>query len=174
MQTKKAWLIPAAAAALIITGGTALACNAGFGGYGGHHESHHGMHAGRFHGEGGGGPRTVYRVSKLTEQQRAELDKVLDAAQDTAYEKMKAWRTDRRALRDALRNGADPATIEPLADKAGQHLAEMIVMRAETRAKVNAVLTPEQRDELQKMSQRHRDGRTAVHPSQTKPPVERP
>ncbi len=32
MQIKKTWLIPAAAAALIVTGGTALACNGGFGG----------------------------------------------------------------------------------------------------------------------------------------------
>jgi Spy/CpxP family protein refolding chaperone len=172
MQIKKTWLIPAAAAALIITGGTALACNAGFGGYGGQHGRPHGMHEGAF-GSHRAGLRAAYRVSGLTGQQRAELDKVFDAAQDSTYEKMRSWRTDRRALRDALRSGADTATIEPLADKAGQHVAEMIVMRAETRAKVNAVLTPEQRTELKQMSRRGRhpgfDGRTAFDHSQTQP-----
>ncbi len=130
------------------------------------------MHEGAFGGHRAG-LRAAYRVSGLTDQQRSNLDKVFDAAQDSAYEKMKSWRTDRRALREALRNGADPATIKPLADKAGQHVAEMIVMRAETRAKVNGVLTPEQQTELKQMSRRGRhpgfDGRTSFNPSQTQP-----
>jgi len=180
MQITKTWLIPAAVAALIITGGTALACNGGFGGHGARHGGPHAMGEGHFAGGFGAqtfGLRAAYRVSDPSDQQRAELDKVFAAAQDSAYEKLKGWRVDRRALRDALRNGADPATIKPLADKAGQHVAEIIVMRAETRAEVSAVLTPEQRTELEKMS-RHRsfrgfDRRTSSDPMQAEPQSQR-
>ncbi len=181
MQSKKRWLIPAAAAALIISGGTALA----YGGYGPHdgqrcaqHSRSHGGHMG---GQMGGqmGMRGAYRVSNLSDQQRAELDKVFDAAHDATYAKMKSWRTERRALRDAMRKGADPATIKPLAEKAGQHMAEMIVMRAETRAKVNAVLTPAQRAELQTLAHGGRGphgrfGNTGGQPQGGKPGAGRP
>lgn len=77
-------------------------------------------------------------------QQRFQtISLALDAVQGRprialAPGQLQGWRVDRRALRDALRNGADPAAIKPLADKAGQHVAEMIVMRAETRAKISA------------------------------------
>lgn len=155
MQSKKRWLIPAAVAALIITGGSAVAC--GHGNNDGSRGGRHSMQSSHFGGHGGQ-LRGAYRVSNLSDQQRNALDKIFDATQDQKYEKMKSWRSDRRALREAMRSGADAATIKPLADKAGQHMAEMIVMRAETRAKVYAVLTPEQRTQLAQMSQHGKRG----------------
>ena len=98
--------------------------------------------------------KAAYRVDGLTDQQRKQLDALFDANQDAMYAKMKSWRADSRALREAMRNNADAATIKPLAQKEGEHVAEMIVQRAELRSKIDAVLTPEQRKQLAQMSQR--------------------
>lgn len=152
-MNKKHWLIPAAVAALIATGGTAVACS-GYGGLDGYRSGHHrSMQHQGFRGHGHGQRlHAAYRVSDLTDAQRTQLDKVFDAAQDARYESMKRWRDGRRALREAMRSGADSATVRPLAEKAGQHMAELIVLRADARARVHAILTPAQRNELKQMA----------------------
>lgn len=151
MKMNKRWIAPVVGAVMVATAGTALACSS--------------------HGGRDGGPmgasfhermpyKSVYRVDGLTDKQREKLDALFDANQDAMYTKMKSWRKDSRELHDAIRNNADAATIKPLAQKEGDHVAEMIVQRAELRTKIDAILTPEQRKQLADMSQRpqRRDG----------------
>ncbi len=145
MNFNKRWIAPVAGLALIVAAGSALAC----GSHGGHNGGPMGA---SFHERM---PyKAAYRVDGLTDQQRKQLDALFDANQDAMYAKMKSWRNDSRALREAMRNNADAATIKPLAQKEGDHVAEMIVQRAELRSKIDAVLTPEQRKQLEQMSQR--------------------
>ena len=155
MNLKKRWVIPALGAALLTVGGTALA-SVGADGCGGHRYHHSGHHGGH---HGYGAMSALMHLKGITDQQRTELRKVFDEARDTRYAKMKEWRTDRRALHDAMRKGAAPEVIKPLAQKRGEQVAEMIMLRAETRAKVDAILTDAQRQQLEKMkSLRHGHG----------------
>ena len=137
MQTRKRWLITSLAAMLIVASGAVAA----FGGWNGHH--------------GHGFTHDVYRLTNLTAQQKTGIQKVIDASHDAAYARMKNWRDDRRALYKALETGAALATIRPLAEKAGQQLTATIMARAETRAKIDAILTPKQRQQLEKLEPRH-------------------
>lgn len=99
------------------------------------------------HWSGRGGPGMLgaaYRLDDLSAEQRQQLD----ALRDKARAQMGQWRDDRRALRDALNEGADMDKIRPLAEKQGQHVTAMILQQAETRAALNTILTEAQRDQL--------------------------
>lgn len=100
---------------------------------------------------GRGGPGMLgaaYRLDDLSAEQRKQLD----ALRDTVRMQMDQWRDDRRALRDALSEGADVDKIRPLAEKQGQHVTAMILQQAETRAALNKILTEAQRDKLDELA----------------------
>lgn len=86
----------------------------------------------------------AYRLDDLSAEQRQQLD----ALRDTLRARMGQWRDDRRALRDALNDGADMDKIRPLAERQGQHVTAMILQKVETRAALNDILTEEQRNKL--------------------------
>lgn len=94
-----------------------------------------------------GGPGMLgaaYRLDDLTAEQRTQLD----ALRDKVRAQMDQSRADRRALRDALRDGADVDAIRPLAEKQGQHVTAMILQQVETRTALNTILTDAQRAKL--------------------------
>jgi Spy/CpxP family protein refolding chaperone len=66
-------------------------------------------------------------------------------------DKFNTMRDNRNALRDAIQKGADEKEVRPLAEKQGQFVTEMIMTRAQMQKKVNAILTEEQRAELEKI-----------------------
>jgi len=90
--------------------------------------------------------RRVYQLPDLTVEQRKEVD----ALRDKIRAQRDQWRLDRRALQDALRDKVPVEQLKPLAEKQGQHLTAMILLRAETRAALEQILTKEQRAQLEK------------------------
>lgn len=95
----------------------------------------------------------------LTDEQRSQLDEVMDGikAQRDAH------RTAMRANHDAMRatmtaDEVDLAKVQGLANAQGALVSQSIVQRAETHAKVLAILTPEQQEQLQQAQASFRGG----------------
>ncbi|MCK9531318.1 MAG: Spy/CpxP family protein refolding chaperone [Gammaproteobacteria bacterium] len=86
----------------------------------------------------------VYRLDDLTAEQKTKLR----ALRDQARKQQAAWREDRQALHDAFLDGADAKALRPLAEKQGRNVTEGIMLRAEHRAAINAILTDAQRAQL--------------------------
>lgn len=132
MQKKRRWPMALAGLAFVSMAGTALA-------FGGHH------------GKGGcdrNAMRAVYEVEGLTDAQKEKLEALRDQQREAFRTLRDASRDDRRALRDAMERGASLDEVRPLAEKQGKHVTEMIMLRAEMRQKLNAILTPEQQKQL--------------------------
>jgi Spy/CpxP family protein refolding chaperone len=130
--------------------GLTLVLGAGGAAYAGHFGKGHG------HCRAGGPAAAVMQLQDLTDEQRDSLEALHDARADALYALRKEARADRRALRRAMRDGADLETIRPLAEKMGQHRTAMILWRAESRAAVAEVLTEEQRQELAELRRERR------------------
>ena len=145
MQTKIRNLLIASILAVTLGGGAALAC-----------DRHDGL---KRHD---GAPmlfKAVRHLDNLTDEQRAQLRKLYDEHRDARYEQYKQSRDERRALHDALRDGAAPEAIKPLAQKQGERVAQRIVERAQMMAQVRAILTDAQIQQLKEMAaQRGADG----------------
>lgn len=126
-------------AGTLMLGGTGAAL--AFGGYGGHGGC-----------DRSGTPmRALGGLENLSDEQRDQLKEIFREQRDTMRDKMDAMRDNRRDLRDAMQDGADKEKLRELAQKQGEQVTEMILLRAQMRDKVNAVLTEEQRDELKNM-----------------------
>ncbi len=122
---------------LLISGaGTALA----FGG----HKDHHGCD----HDARQAPMAALTRLDGLTDEQKTQLRQIRQEARDTFRELRDQMQDNRTELRDAMADKADLETIRGLADKQGEQVARMIVLRAERRDKINGVLTEEQRQQL--------------------------
>lgn len=131
-----------------------------------------GRHAGFGGGHFGGGRMGMMggdhlppflRGLDLTEVQRDKIFELHHAQQPRERELMKAVRSSRDALH-ALRSteGFDARQARQLADSHGKAIAELALLHAETGAKVRALLTPEQRKEMderrEKFERRRFDG----------------
>jgi hypothetical protein len=136
MRRKNAWLAAALAVALSAGAGAALASGA------------------RGHCDGFGAPRAVYRLDDLSAEQRARLDQVFVSRRAGGQELRATWRANRQELEEALRAGAGPDVIRPLAERQGEQLTRMILWRAETRAAVNGILSEDQRQRLAELRDR--------------------
>lgn len=98
---------------------------------------------------GGSAMAAVYRLNDLTPDQKEKLK----AVRDKVRKQQNTWREDRQALNDALLEGADATALQPLAEKQGKHVTERIMLRAQVRDEVNAILTEAQRAQLDTMVQ---------------------
>lgn len=90
----------------------------------------------------------VYRLDDLTPEQKSRLR----ALRDEGRKQQAVWREDRQALHDAFLDGADAKTLRPLAEKQGRNVTERIMLRAEHRAAVDAILTDAQHAKLRDMA----------------------
>ncbi len=88
------------------------------------------------------------RLDDLTTEQRDQLKEIRNQARDEFRKLRDAMRDNRSDLRDAMDDNANIDTIRGLAQKQGEQMAQMIVLRAEIRQKINGVLTDEQRQQL--------------------------
>ncbi|MGE0081640.1 MAG: Spy/CpxP family protein refolding chaperone [Thiohalomonadaceae bacterium] len=113
-------------------------------------------------GMAGGGAMmgAVYRLDDLTPEQKAKLK----AVRDKVRAQQNAWREDRQALHDAFLEGADAKTLRPLAEKQGKRVTERIMLRAQVRDEINAILTDAQRERLDTLMPYggRRDGRPCM------------
>jgi Spy/CpxP family protein refolding chaperone len=158
-MTKRSILSTTTAASLagvLLLAGPALASPWGPCGGG---EGHHGgppvsSPLGREHGAG----RLIWQLD-LTKAQREQVRAVLDEGREKSYLYRTSLREGRATLRNAMRaDDSDMAEVRKLAEAQGRALADLIVLRAETRDRIRAVLTPEQRTRLEAL-QSGRTGR---------------
>jgi Spy/CpxP family protein refolding chaperone len=91
------------------------------------------------------------QIDNLTTEQKEVLKDIRKATRDAMRDLRDDMQDNRTDLHDAMTDGADIAQIKNLAEKQGDHVARMIVLRAEARNKINSVLTEEQRQQLQDM-----------------------
>ena len=124
----------------------------------------HGDHGGFHHGPMGGPPEIgrvlhlagrLERVAEeigLSEEQRDAIHAVVDQARPQLRDLGRELRGNRDALRDASApDSYDAAAVESLAVTQGELIAQAIVLGAQVRHDVLALLTPEQRERLEAM-----------------------
>ena len=127
-------------ALLITSAGSAMA----FGGFKGHY-------GGCDKGQGRSSMAAIAQLDDLSSEQKDQLKDVRSSAREAIRDLRDEMQDSRSDLRDAMNDNADLETIRPLAEKQGDHVARMIMLRAEIRGKVDEILTPEQREELADM-----------------------
>lgn len=113
---------------------------------------------GGFHGKGdcdhhGSPMRALSQIDNLTDEQRTQIKALYKEQRNAMMDQKDAMRESRQALRDAMDKGASKEELQALANKQGDQVAAMIMGRAQMRDKLNAILTEEQRAQLQKMQQ---------------------
>ncbi|GMR22568.1 MAG: hypothetical protein BMS9Abin37_0927 [Acidobacteriota bacterium] len=110
-------------------------------------EKHDGRRGFRGDREGrGGNGRAILRELDLSEDQREQMRAL---RQGTSRDTFKRSRERRRALNEAVDNGADEATIRQLAFDFGEAEGDAAVERARMHAQMMEILTPEQRERYQ-------------------------
>ena len=115
--------------------------------FGGHHDRQGGCDR--------SGMRTpmaaLSRLDGLTEEQKTSLTQIRRETRNAMRDLRNEMQRNRDALKDAMADKQDIDGIRTLATKQGEIVAKMIVLRAETREKINSVLTDEQRAQLDAM-----------------------
>jgi len=117
---------------------------------------HHGGHKGI-----AGLERLEARLERvnLSDEQRAQVRAVIDAARPGFRKVADSLRAHRKEMRGVMRSDAyDEGAVRRVADRQGELVAEMIVLRSKVKSQVAAVLTEEQRQELRKGSGRQHHG----------------
>ncbi|MEW8506454.1 MAG: Spy/CpxP family protein refolding chaperone [Candidatus Thiodiazotropha sp.] len=129
----------------IITLSTLLISSAGatlaFGGY----KGSGGCDRGGKHGP----MAALTQIEDLTAGQKEELKNIRNETRDAMRDLRDAMQDNRADLRDAMVDNANIDSIRVLAERQGEQVARMIVLRAEVRNKIDEVLTEEQRQQLQ-------------------------
>ncbi|MCV6590660.1 MAG: Spy/CpxP family protein refolding chaperone [Marinobacterium sp.] len=128
----------------------------GWGKRGGDHHSE-----GRGYSERHGGYRGNFSLADrmqnkldLTDEQVAQIDEITDAQ----YKAMRDFKRSKRDQQQAMlqldpANANFDAEVARLAAQAGERTEAMLKLRAETRAKLAAVLTPEQQEKMKELKQ---------------------
>lgn len=91
------------------------------------------------------------RLDGLTDEQKSSLTQIRRETRDAMRDLRNEMQHNRDALKDAMVDKQSIDNIRTLATKQGEIVAKMIVLRAETREKINSVLTDEQRAQLDTM-----------------------
>lgn len=98
--------------------------------------------------------RLAHRLN-MTDEQRAEIEAIRSGSQKQMVELREKIRANRDQIRELIRQpDFDEAAIRSVADEQGDFKADMIVLRARQRSGMRAVLTDEQRDQLDEMPKR--------------------
>lgn len=102
----------------------------------------------------------IARHLDMTEEQKAQLRAVLDAARPEADRLADAMVSNRHAMK-AFRESENfsEAEIREIADQQGKLVADMMVLHARVHSQISAILTPEQLERFEQMRKRHRGKR---------------
>jgi len=99
------------------------------------------------------------RALDLTQEQKDQIFKIRHDQQAAEYEQKKAVRAAAEDLRTQSRaENFDAAKAQSAADALGKAQAQLALQRAETRARISAVLTPEQRQKVADARSAWKDG----------------
>jgi len=105
----------------------------------------------------------LVRRLDLTDEQSEQIKETIKTNREKIQAAQKAVAEARKALNEAVVEGADEAAIREAATAVGKALGDAAVLRANTTASVKAILTEEQRtklEELRKEGQERRANRT--------------
>ncbi len=92
--------------------------------------------------------RAVWQLD-LSEEQQAQLRGLMEPMREASRQQMRSMKEARKTLREAMNaEPYDAAQVQQLAEAQGNAVTEMILKRAETSQQIRALLTPEQRAEL--------------------------
>ncbi len=103
----------------------------------------------------------------LTDQQKADIQKIFQAEKSVMEPVITQLRENRQALQQATANGQfDEATVTSLAQKQGDLMAQLIVSKHRVQSQIWQILTPEQREKASQLREQagqrgHRMGRRA-------------
>ena len=107
-----------------------------------------------------GGPRVelMYEALDLTTEQRQAIDAIQANYRPQLQALRESGRENRRALRETSPDAADYATVVAEASQAAaEHASQMVLLTAELRREVHAVLTPEQQEKALQMRDTMKD-----------------
>jgi protein CpxP len=141
---KKRVLIAAGLAAALISGGALALAQAPPQGPGPR------MHGGGPGGPGFGGPRDFgLRGIELTDAQRDQVKSIMDSHKDEFRQLGEKMRQAHEAFAQATQaETVDEATIRARSTAVASAMADEAILRAKVRSEVNAILTPEQLEQL--------------------------
>ena len=136
-MTKRLWIAAGLVAALAAGGAVTFAQGPGPGGPGPRGGAH------------GRGPRADLglRGVQLTDTQRDQVRSMMESHRTEREAVGKALREAHRAFADAVRSG-DEAAIRSRSTAIGNAMADEAILHAKVRAEVQALLTPEQQQQL--------------------------
>lgn len=103
--------------------------------------------------------KALHRLENISPEQRQQINTIMEAESQALREQKQAMRDSRRELREAMNGNVDQETLRTLAEKQGEQVTAMIMARAEMRGKIHAVLTEEQRAQMQQMHQQRTGSR---------------
>ena len=108
------------------------------------------------HGEGmgpmgPGGPMRMLRELDLSDDQRQQIRALLEEVDATGVPKR--LRESRESLHDAIESGADESTLRQQASQLGEVEGDAAVEWARVHARIQEILTTEQRKELEQLKQ---------------------
>ncbi|CAH1386673.1 Spy/CpxP family protein refolding chaperone [Candidatus Nitrotoga sp. M5] len=122
--------------------------------------SGHRMGASYKHGDKGFNVDRMAEKLNLGDDQRTQIEAIMEASKQQISDQRDKMQANREQLKSLTKQSPfDEAAVRTVADAQGDLNADMIVLRAQQRAKINAILTDEQRAELEDMSgkkRRHR------------------
>jgi Spy/CpxP family protein refolding chaperone len=96
----------------------------------------------------------------ISDQQMDEIMAVVDESRQSVREVRRAMRDNRKAIAESIHaDNYDADQVQKLADQHGQLASQMIVMGAQVRSQVHALLTEEQRQQIGEMKSRKKRGR---------------
>ena len=108
------------------------------------------------HGEGmgpmgPGGPMRMLRELDLSDDQRQQIRALFEEVDATGV--AKRLRESRESLHDAIESGADESTLRQQASQLGEVEGDAAVEWARVHARIQEILTTEQRKELEQLKQ---------------------
>ena len=121
-----------------------------------------GRHMEAFHKRGEKG-FNVDRMAKkldLSENQRTQIEDIMAASKPQIMDHREKLRENRKQLKSLTKQSPlDEAALRKVADTQGDLTADMIVLRAQQRAKIGDILTQEQRAKLADRADKKREHR---------------
>lgn len=113
-----------------------------------HHGSHHGHH--RDHGGKQHDPMRMLRGLKLSQAQQDQVKALFDAGREAHRKQSEEMHAAREALRQlAMSDRYSTERASELSREIAQKESALLLARAETGNKIQKILTPEQRQQLQ-------------------------
>ena len=97
------------------------------------------------------GPMRMLRELDLSDDQRQQVRALLEAVDATGVPER--LRQARESLHDAIESGADESTLRQQASQLGEVEGDAAVEWARVRARIQEILTPEQKKELEQLKQ---------------------